>query len=117
MQVRQIRQPLAVTLSDGRIQNRYQIKLNNKTSKPMEYHLGIQGLENAELQQGRSNDIKLYPEQSGLIYVKVQVDPSGAKTSQQSFLFVLAPVGATEQDFVKQPAVFFIPEDRLEGNK
>ena len=31
MLVRQVRQPLSVTLSDGRVQNRYDIKINNKT--------------------------------------------------------------------------------------
>ena len=115
MQVRQIRQPLAVTLSDGRIQNRYQIKINNKTSKHMLYRLGIQGLENAELQLGRANDIKLLPQHSSLIYVKVQVTPAAAKQSQQAFMFVLAPASGTGQEVVKQPAVFFIPEDKLTG--
>lgn len=115
MQVRQIRQPLAVTLSDGRIQNRYQIKLNNKTNKPMVYRLGIQGLQHGEMQLGRANEIKLLPQHSSLIYVKVQVDPAEAKQSQQSFMFVLAPVGDVDQEAVKQAAVFFIPEDKLSG--
>lgn len=115
MQVRQIRQPLAVTLSDGHIQNRYQIKMNNKTNKKMEYRLGIEGLENAELQLSRSNHIELLPQHSGLIYVKVHMDPLTARQSQQSFMFVLVPVGNDKQETIKQTAVFFIPQDKLPG--
>ncbi|MEJ2143113.1 MAG: cytochrome c oxidase accessory protein CcoG, partial [Gammaproteobacteria bacterium] len=115
MQVRQIRQPLAVTLSDGQIQNRYQVKLNNKTNKTMEFRLGIQGLEGADLQLGRSNLIELHPQQSSLIYLKVHTDPSMAKQSQQSFMFVLTPVGDSEQEIIRHAAVFFIPEDKLPG--
>ena len=115
MQVRQIRQPLSVTLSDGRIQNRYQIKLNNKTNQPMEYRLGVQGLNDADLQLGRANIIKLEAQQSSLVYAKVRVNPNNAKQSQQSFIFVLAPIGVAKQEIVKQPAVFFIPENKLSG--
>jgi cytochrome c oxidase accessory protein FixG len=117
MQVRQIRQPLSVTLSDGRIQNRYQIKINNKTNNVMHYRIGIQGLENAQLQLGRKNDIKLLPQHSNVVYVKVQADPAMAEQSQQSFMFVLAPIGDVELDTIKQPAVFFIPENKLTGSK
>lgn len=113
--VRQIRQPLSVTLSDGSIQNRYQIKINNKTSDTMHYRLGIQGLENAELELGRENDIKLLPQQSNLIYVKVKMQPGQASQSQQSFNFVLAPIGNAKLDTLVQSAVFYIPESKLTG--
>lgn len=113
--VRQIRQPLSVTLSDGSIQNRYQIKINNKTSNMMHYRLGIQGLQNAELELGRENDIKLLPQQSNLIYVKVKMRPEHAERSQQPFSFILAPSGDAKLDMVEHSAVFYIPEDKLTG--
>lgn len=111
--VRQIRQPLAVTLSDGSIQNRYQIKINNKTGDTTYYSLGILGLNNAELELGRENDIKLLPQHSNLIYVKVKMKPEQATRSQQQFSFILAPSGNVKLDTVKQSAVFYIPENKL----
>jgi polyferredoxin len=43
------RQPLYVQMSDGQIQNSYQIQVLNKTSEPRTYNIKLVGLESATL--------------------------------------------------------------------
>lgn len=76
MLVRQIRQPLSVTLSDGRIQNRYDIKINNKTTKPVVYRISIEGLDGAELDVGKFTDVHLAAQHSVKLNAKVRMSPS-----------------------------------------
>ena len=89
--VRQIRSPLYVTLSDGRIQNRYNLKLENKSLQPARFELSIKGLPDAELDMGQIKEFNLQADQSQRIMVKVrkQVKPGDAK--HQDFQFVFTP--------------------------
>ncbi|MGD8484233.1 MAG: cytochrome c oxidase accessory protein CcoG [Thioalkalispiraceae bacterium] len=114
--VRQIRQPLAVTLSDGSIQNRYQVKINNKTATTMIYRLDIKDLPGASLDMGRKNEIRLLPQQSSLVYIKVKMQPQKAQRSQQAFEFVLNPVGDAKLETIEHSAVFYIPQSKIKGN-
>jgi len=118
--VRQVRQPLSVVLSDGSIQNRYQIKINNKTANTLKYRLGFQGLDAAELELARNNEIILLPEQSNLLYVKVKQSPLQALQSQQFFDFVLVPMASKKQgdeklEIIHHSAVFYVPDNKLTG--
>lgn len=113
LNVQQIRQPLSVQLSDGRIQNRYEIKVNNKTSKSMRYHLSMQGLNQAELDMGHFTEIEVAAERSIKIQVKVRQDPKYASTTRQEFDFVLTPVGETETQGVKHSSMFYTPTENL----
>ena len=110
MTVRQIRQPLAVTLSDGRVQNRYEIKVNNKTSEPLVYRLEIQGLAGAELDAGSLQSFAVEPEHSVQIIARVKVDPTGSATGSEDFQFVVEPESANAQRLEWQ-SVFYIPKD------
>lgn len=93
--VAQVRSPLYVMLSDGKIQNRYAIKLNNKTQHPAQFQLSIDGLENAELSMGKIKDFTLKPDESQSVMVKVkrnkQSNVLDAKKNQP-FRFVLTPI-------------------------
>jgi cytochrome c oxidase accessory protein FixG len=113
LNVQQIRQPLSVQLSDGRIQNRYEIKVNNKTSKDMRYLLSIEGLNEAELDMGHFAEIEVAAERSIKIQVKVRQDPKYASMTRQDFNFVLTPVGKTETQGVKHLSMFYIPTENL----
>jgi len=113
MLVRQIRQPLSVTLSDGRIQNRYDIKINNKTTKPAVYHIKIEGLNNAELDMGRFTEITLPPEHSVKLIAKVRVSPDDVSKSRTEFNFVINSVGSKEKHRVSQKNFFYIPEKQI----
>lgn len=63
--IEQVRQPLFVVMSNGQIQNSYEIKLNNKSIKPMRLRISMQDLPNAELDLGAlpNQEIVLQPEQ------------------------------------------------------
>lgn len=113
LNVQQIRQPLSVQLSDGRIQNRYEIKVNNKTSKSMKYRLSMQGLNGAELDMGHFAEIEVAAERSIKIQVKVRQDPNHARTTRQEFDFVLTPIGKTETQPVKHSSMFYTPTENL----
>ncbi len=113
MLVRQIRQPLSVTLSDGRIQNRYDIKINNKTTKPVKYHILIEGLEGAELDMGQFSEINLAAEHSVKLIAKVRISPAKVSQSRTKFNFVINSVNSKIEHRVSQQNVFYIPEKLL----
>ncbi|MGC8730977.1 MAG: cytochrome c oxidase accessory protein CcoG, partial [Halothiobacillaceae bacterium] len=87
--VNQVRNPLAVTLADGRVQNSYEIKINNKISHPLRLDLGVEGLRDAEIEiAGGKKDIEVPSDKLLRLLVRVKL-PEGAKGAQQNFRFVL----------------------------
>lgn len=110
--IEQVRQPLFVVMSNGQIQNSYEIKLNNKSIKPMRLRISMQDLPNAELDLGAlpNQEIVLQPEQRLRILAKVRMNaPSQKSSEQQHFKFVITP---TESDARadERPALFYLPE-------
>ena len=113
MLVRQVRQPLSVTLSDGRVQNRYDIKINNKTTKPFTYRISIEGLENVELDMGKFSEIHVAAEHSVKLIAKVRMSPADVSSSSTRFNFVINSVGDKIKKKVSQQNVFYVPEKQL----
>jgi len=113
LNVRQIRQPLAVILSDGRVQNRYEIKINNKTDLPLHYRLAVEGLPDAELDSGPFREILVPPERNVKIPVKLRLDPRRVEQSRQEFRFVLVPLQADDPAGISHTSMFYIPPGRL----
>lgn len=113
MLVQQIRQPLSVTLSDGRIQNRYAIKINNKTTKPVKYRISLEGLNGAELDMGRFSEIHLAAEHSVKISAIVRIAPDKVARSRTKFNFVINSVDSKIKQKVSQQNVFYVPEKQL----
>ncbi|HXH04308.1 MAG TPA: cytochrome c oxidase accessory protein CcoG [Candidatus Competibacteraceae bacterium] len=108
--VEQIRQPLYVTLSDGEIQNSYEIKLNNKIVEPIELRIGLQGLSGATLDLGPVETVRLGPEQRLRVLARVKQVPRQGQAGQQHFAFVITPVGGLDATPVQRPALFYTPE-------
>ncbi|MFP4132044.1 MAG: cytochrome c oxidase accessory protein CcoG, partial [Thiohalospira sp.] len=88
----QVRQPLSVTLSDGRVQNRYNLKVSNKTTEPIDYRIRVKGLEGASMDLGGYETITVEPERSSRVQAKVRVEPDHLTGEQTSFRFVMDPV-------------------------
>ncbi len=83
--IEQVRQPLAVRLSDGRTQNAYEIKLNNQTLEPLKVEIDIDGLSHAELQM-RSNKVIL---PAGVnLALKAQVKRDSKESEDAAFKFI-----------------------------
>jgi len=90
--VHQTRSPLFVMLSDGRIQNRYSIKLDNKTQKKAQFNLSLEGLDKAEIDMGKIKDFTLQPDESQSIMVKIRREKLTDEQKNKPFRFVLTPV-------------------------
>lgn len=111
--VHKIRQPLSVTLSDGREQNRYEIKINNKTSHLLEFNIKIDGLTESELTIGDFDRYIVNAQSSVRIQAKVRQHPKDAIATRQSFLFVVEPEGNTKLKDLVWTSIFSIPESRM----
>ncbi len=107
--VRQIRQPLYVLLSDGSIQNSYQIKLSNLTSETHHYSLRIKDLPGAQLDVGHFRTVELKPLKHLTLLVKVrtsQPPPGAARIQDFEFEVVNRDTGAVAAIV---PARFYRP--------
>lgn len=113
MLVRQIRQPLSVNLSDGRVQNRYDIKINNKTTKPIKYNISIEGLNRAELDMGHFSEITVPAEGSVKLIAKVRVLPALMLRSRTKFNFVIDSKNSKVKQRLSQQNIFYVPEKQL----
>ena len=111
--VGQIRQPLSVTLSDGRVQNSYELKLSNKGLHATEYLIRLEALEGAELDLGHFDLITLAPEKTLRLMARVKVDPKQASESKTLFHFVVEPQNQSEVKPVQHDAWFYIPLNEL----
>ncbi|HHC71796.1 MAG TPA: cytochrome c oxidase accessory protein CcoG [Thiotrichales bacterium] len=104
----QIRQPLYVVLSDGRILNRYDIKINNKAERPARFRLEIDGLPDAELDLGATEVLTVPADHSLSVRAKVRVEPRG-REGQLPFAFVLRDIDDGERPPVRQEVDFSLP--------
>ncbi len=108
--VNQIRNPLFVMLSDGRIQNSYEIKFNNKTSEEMEFALEIKGLPGAKLDLGHLDEIEVPAERSLRIMARVRLMPNNGLQASRGFEFVIHPLEGPEgMEDIHQATTFHMP--------
>lgn len=113
MLVQQIRQPLSVNLSDGRVQNRYDIKVNNKTTKDITYKIHIEGLKKVELDMGKFNEIHVAAQHSVKLIAKVRMAPENVLKSRTKFSFVIRSIDSKVKQNLSQQNVFYVPEKQL----
>jgi cytochrome c oxidase accessory protein FixG len=86
--IQQIRQPLFVTLSDGSIRNRYQIRLTNISGREERYIIHSRGLPSGALDLGNFNEVKIKNGKSVIIQANVKLDPERAN-QMPNFEFVI----------------------------
>ena len=113
MLVQQIRQPLSVNLSDGRVQNRYDIKINNKSTKPIKYDVSIEGLDGAELDMGHFIEVKVPAEGSVKLVAKVRILPALVSKSRTEFNFIINSIDSEEKQKISQQNVFYVPKNQI----
>ncbi|TDY04099.1 cytochrome c oxidase accessory protein CcoG [Thiohalophilus thiocyanatoxydans] len=109
LSVAQFRQPLSVTLSDGRIQNRYEIKINNKTSQSVRYRISIEGLPRAELDLSDDSKVTIGPENSLKLIAKVNRRPESAKEGRETFDFVIHQLDSEQPLESRRTTFFYTP--------
>jgi cytochrome c oxidase accessory protein FixG len=109
LSVAQVRQPVYVTLSDGRIQNSYEIKLNNKTTRELTLSFELAGLPGAELDMGHFPQVTLAPQQRLRVLARVKLSPAASSGHTRDYLLRAVPQDAAELPVIEQPAVFYLP--------
>jgi len=87
---RQIRSPLYVTLSDGKILNKYELKVVNKSMLASSFDISLENLPGAVLDLGAIKDVSLKPDEKQKLLVKVRRDPKGT-SKRTEFQFILTP--------------------------
>jgi len=108
--VSQVRQPLFVRLSDGSIQNSYQIKVNNKTAHSMSLSFSIDGLPGAELDMGHFQHIDLRPEQRLRLTARINMLPGTLAGGSHPVNIVATPDVDTGLPPLAHESVFYMPE-------
>lgn len=115
LSVRQVRQPLFVVLSNGDIQNRYALKLNNKTDKVMQLGVALKGLEKSTLDLGRYSNIKLAPSSSLTLHINVRLAPEFIVKENHDFKFVIENLDEKEASWT-QKSNFSAPHKKQKNN-
>ena len=105
----QVRQPLFVRLSDGRVQNSYEVLLENKTNEAVDLVIMMRGLAGAELDIGRLQSVRLQPQHSLRVLARVRWQSGHNIKGSRSFAFNLVPQQHTELGMVSSPATFYMP--------
>jgi polyferredoxin len=101
--IQQVRQPLFVTLSDGTIRNRYQIRLTNISGKDEQYRVEARGLPDGALDLGHFREVAIRNGRSVIVQASVMLDPVSAKRIHDFEFVISSGSGETVID----PAHFF----------
>ncbi len=101
------RQPLHVLLSDGSIQNKYTLKLLNKTKQPMQVNYDVSGLELAEL-YGLPESLIVEPGKMASVTAYVKVAEKQLISGLQDIKFIANIVNA-DNSKVHYNSVFIAP--------
>jgi cytochrome c oxidase accessory protein FixG len=107
--VYQTRSPLFVMLSDGQIQNRYSIKLDNKTQNKAQFKLSLEGLDKAEIDLGKIKDFTLQPDESQSVMVKIRREKLRGGQKNKQFRFVLTPIVGDVKEPIRIDSQFISP--------
>lgn len=106
--VSQIRQPLFVKLSDGSIQNSYELKFNNLTDQSIALALALDGLDKSVMDMGRLESLSVRAEKQLRVLVKVKRPYVASEDKVSDFQFVATPGNGGEPYII--PARFYQPE-------
>ncbi|MEE9445835.1 MAG: cytochrome c oxidase accessory protein CcoG [Cocleimonas sp.] len=88
---RQIRSPLFVILSDGRILNKYELKVVNKSMLASSFDLSLKDLPGGVLDISPIKDVSLRPDERQKLLIKVRRNPKQGYAKSTKFQFVLTP--------------------------
>ncbi|OOG23082.1 cytochrome c oxidase accessory protein CcoG [Thioalkalivibrio denitrificans] len=107
--VMQVRQPLHVQLSDGSIQNSYEIRVNNKTQRPVELKVALDGPPDMTLDLGRVERIRLQPEHGTTLLARVRYQVPAGQSGPFDLTFRIVPQDTDEIPTLEMPAHFYVP--------
>ncbi|MEZ0245012.1 MAG: cytochrome c oxidase accessory protein CcoG [Methylophilaceae bacterium] len=102
LRVAQSRQPLFITLSDGKIRNRYELHIVNKTQEDENYLIKAEGIPAAAMNVGNiPNPVTIHAGKDLRIPIKVDLDPADAGKTR-NFEFIVVPQSAPDTAEIRQ---------------
>lgn len=109
--VSQVRQPLFVRLSDGRIMNSYELKINNKLERELTARFAVVGLESAEIDLGNFDLVTTPAEGRTRLLMRIKVDATRLPNdSSHRFTLRLEPEGPDAPAADEHTVIFYTPE-------
>jgi len=109
LSVSQVRQPIFVRLSDGRIENSYEIKVNNKTGRSLRLNFSIEGLPNAELAM-EFPQVTLRPEQRLRLNAHIKAEPQVRDGHTHPVRLIATPDADSGLPPLAHETVFYVPK-------
>jgi cytochrome c oxidase accessory protein FixG len=88
--VQQVRQPLFVMLSDGKIRNRYQVRITNKSVEDEVYVITARGIPEEALDMGNFSEVKVHAGKSLIVQAGISL-PQKLAESTHTLQFVVTP--------------------------
>ncbi len=107
LHVKQVRQPLYIQLSDGYVQNRYDIKVFNKYNTEVKLGLYISGLDAARFEVRPAQQINVKSGESFTLNARISLNPEVLDTDYQEFDFVLKTMN--NEETITVSAQYFLP--------
>jgi cytochrome c oxidase accessory protein FixG len=96
LRVMQSRQPLFITLSDGKVRNRYEMHIVNKTQQDENYLIETEGIPATAMSMGNiSNPVTVHAGKDLRVPLKVDLDSATAGKTR-NFEFIVIPLSAPE---------------------
>jgi cytochrome c oxidase accessory protein FixG len=105
----QVRQPLYVQLSDGSIQNSYEIKVNNKTQRTVELTVELDAPEGMVLDLGRVDRVGLAPEHGTTLLARVRYRVPPGERGPFDLTFRIVPQDTDVFEPLDLPGHFHTP--------
>jgi polyferredoxin len=106
---RQHRSPPYITLSDGRILNKYDLKVVNKSMLASSFDLSLKGLPGGVVDISPIKDVSLKPDERQNLLIKVRIDPSKTSSKLTKFQFVLTPKTGVVKETIYINSQFITP--------
>ena len=107
LHIQQLRQPLYVVQSDGRIQNRYTLKLVNKENRPRRFEISIRDFADAELDVRPEAVIDIEPGRQVTVQARVFSVHNQQSAHTRRFEFIAS---SGDDVTLRESATFFYPE-------
>lgn len=105
----QVRSPLYVMMSDGRIQNSYELKINNKSLYPAEFKVTVSGMEDFEMSTGEIKQLKVAADNSMKFLIKLRHEPKAGEPKKTVIKFIIKPIEGEFKETLMIPSQFITP--------
>jgi hypothetical protein len=103
--VQQIRQPLFVQMSNGKIRNRYEVRLTNESDADAVYQISTPDLPAGALDLGVMQTVRVHSGESILVDVGVSLEPAQI-AKHHKFNFVIKSLTNPKDDIEVIPSNF-----------